>query len=168
MDSMTVVRASRRVGCASRPLSSVRARAPRRLSSAASSRIGELTAQGPGTPLWGGRTISSTREWGFKCRFVLWRGDGPDDGFAVYVRMSKFLEREASIGLYSTERPQGDDGGVAGSPQAAALARTRMGSDSWLIPDLKQAISKGPHEWEWRVGGGSELLVVFRWLRWWW
>ncbi|CEM09049.1 unnamed protein product [Vitrella brassicaformis CCMP3155] len=115
-------------------------------SSAASSRIGELTAQRPGTPLWGGRTIGSTDsaacENPHRCRFVLLRGDGPDDAFAVYVRMSKHYRGEISIGLYSTEDPH-DDGGVGGNPQAAALARARMGSDAWLIPQLNQAIPTG-------------------------
>ncbi|CEM28284.1 unnamed protein product [Vitrella brassicaformis CCMP3155] len=122
-------------------------------SSAPSSRIGELTAQRPGTPLWGGRTIGSTDSAGcenpHRCRFVLFRGDGPDDAFAAFVRMSKHYRGEISIGLYSTEEPQGD-GVVAGNPQAAALAHIRMGSDAWLIPDLNQAIPTGG------LGGGDD------------
>jgi len=112
-------------------------------SSAASVRIAELMAQP--TRIWGGHTIDRDCNYsnGTNYRIVILCGDHAADDFAAYITMGKEEHGETYIDLFSNEGPQGDGKGVADSPQAAVLARTRMGGDAWLIPQLSEAIPTG-------------------------
>ncbi|CEL99676.1 unnamed protein product [Vitrella brassicaformis CCMP3155] len=118
-------------------------------SSAASLRIDVLIGQP--TPVWSGRTLDCTDLRRFTRRRVVVCGDKPDDAFAAYIWMHQNEGGgKTYIELFSNEEPQGGGRGVAGRPQAALLARTLMGGDAWLIPQLNEAIATGGG------GGGGE------------
>ncbi|CEM01874.1 unnamed protein product [Vitrella brassicaformis CCMP3155] len=125
--------------------------------SAAHDRIATLIAQP--LPLWGSHKVVDTDpHTGDKWRWVLLCGDKAGDAFAahVWIRLSR---PPSTIALYSTEKPRGDGRGAAGNPLAVALAATRMGSDSWLIPAVQKAIATGGGD-----GGGAGGPVAQRQL----
>ncbi|CEM13698.1 unnamed protein product [Vitrella brassicaformis CCMP3155] len=109
--------------------------------SAGAQRIAALMAQP--SRVWDSCCCDFTDWSGRAKRLVILCGDKAGDPFSADIEMCLHPGGRARIALHSTEEPRGDGVGVAGSPQTVALARTKMGSDAWLIRGVSEATSTG-------------------------